>query len=99
MPKAPRDKDSAAPKKRVRKTAPANGNGVHAENGAGVATAKAALPTEIPVTTTVSHTTSMEEKIRARAYELYVQRGDNGGSPEQDWLRAVEEICGQQHTA
>jgi hypothetical protein len=99
MPKAPRDKDSAAPKKRVRKAAPANGNGVHAENGNGVAAVKAVIPTETPVTTTVPKGPSMEEQIRARAYELYLQRGDNGGSPEQDWLRAVEEICGQQRTA
>ena len=41
-------------------------------------------------------TPNVEEQIRARAYELYLKRGDNGGSPEQDWLRAVEEICGQQ---
>jgi hypothetical protein len=41
----------------------------------------------------------VDEQIRARAYELYLQRGENGGSPEQDWLRAVEEIRGQQRTA
>ena len=41
----------------------------------------------------------VEEKIRARAYELYLQRGGKGGSPEQDWLRAKEEICGQQRTS
>jgi hypothetical protein len=40
-----------------------------------------------------------EELIRARAYELYLQRGGPGGSPEQDWLQAVQEICGQQQVA
>ena len=39
------------------------------------------------------------DDIAKRAYELYLQRGDNGGSPEQDWLRAVEEICRRQATA
>lgn len=42
---------------------------------------------------------ALEEKIRTRAYELYLQRGGTGGSPEQDWLRAKEEICGQQSIA
>jgi Protein of unknown function (DUF2934) len=100
MPKAPRDKDSTAPKKttKSRKVTPANGNGVHVEsgNGNGVGAAPAIVSTEV-ITATVS--SSVEEQIRARAYELYLQRGDNGGSPEQDWLRAVEEIGGRQRTA
>lgn len=35
---------------------------------------------------------SQEERIRIRAYELYLRRGGRGGSPEQDWLQAVAEI-------
>jgi hypothetical protein len=97
MPKAPRDKENAAPKKttKSRKVTPTNGNGngVHAENGNGAVTIPVAVSTEILSETQL--TPSVEEKIRARAYELYLKRGDNGGSPEQDWLRAVEEICGQ----
>jgi hypothetical protein len=101
MPKAPRDKESTTPKKttKSRKAAPANGNGVHAEsgNGNGVGAAPATVSTEVIIATTKS--SSVEEQIRARAYELYLQRGENGGSPEQDWLRAVEEISGRQRTA
>ena len=99
MPKAPRDKESAAPKKttKSRKVTPANGNGVHAENGNGAAATPITVSTE--VIREVQITPKMEEQIRARAYELYLQRGENGGSPEQDWLRAVEEICGRQPTA
>jgi Protein of unknown function (DUF2934) len=93
MPKAPRDKGSSAPKKRNRKAAPANGNGLHAENGTGVGAASATVSIEV---TPKAHVQSnMEELIRRRAYEIYLERGDNGGSPEQDWLRAVEEICGR----
>ena len=95
MPKAPRDKESAAPKKTTKGrkvTPPTNGNGVHAENGNGAAAIPVAVSTEILSETQL--TPSLEEKIRARAYELYLKRGDNGGSPEQDWLRAVQEICG-----
>lgn len=96
MPKAPRDKESATPKKRIRKAAPETGNGVHAANGNG-ATASATTVPEVSNGTSVSP--SVEERIRARAYELYLERGSNGGSPEQDWLRAQEEICGRAATA
>ena len=97
MPKAPRDQGNAAPKKRSRKVTPANGNGVHAESGNGVAATPVTVSTEVIREVQISP--RMEEQIRARAYELYLQRGDAGGSPEQDWLRAVEEICGRQRSA
>jgi hypothetical protein len=34
------------------------------------------------------------ERIRARAYEIYLQRGDSAGSAEDDWLKAEQEILG-----
>jgi hypothetical protein len=36
---------------------------------------------------------SLEERIRQRAYELYVLRGNESGSELDDWLQAEEEIC------
>jgi hypothetical protein len=95
MPKAPRDKDSATPKKRTSKAAPGAGNGVYKANGNG-ANASVTAPPQVSSDTAV---VSIEERIRARAYEIYLERGDNGGSPEQDWLRAKEEICGRATTA
>jgi Protein of unknown function (DUF2934) len=89
MPKATRANDSATPKKRSRKAKPENGNGTQVE----------------PVTTSpeFAHESQaspiVEEKIRTRAYELYLQRGGKGGSPEQDWLQAKAEICGEQRIA
>jgi hypothetical protein len=56
------------------------------ENGNGTKEAEQVASQSSPV---------LEEKIRTRAYELYLQRGGMGGSPEQDWLRAKEEVCGQ----
>jgi Protein of unknown function (DUF2934) len=35
---------------------------------------------------------SLEERIRRRAYELYLQRGGQPGSELEDWLQAEEEI-------
>jgi len=84
MPKETGAKKATTPKKRTRKTNPENGNTVHAEQS---------------VATSVHGSPEMQERIRARAYELYLQRGGNGGSPEQDWQRAQEEICGQQPVA
>lgn len=100
MPKAPRDKDSAAPKKatKSRKVTPTNGNGVHAESGNGNGAVAAPAKVSKEVVATSAAPLGMEEQIRARAYELYLQRGENGGSPEQDWLRAVEEIRGRHQT-
>jgi hypothetical protein len=37
-------------------------------------------------------TLPLEERIRRRAYELYVQRGNQSGSELDDWLQAEEEI-------
>jgi hypothetical protein len=34
----------------------------------------------------------LEERIRARAHELYVERGNESGSELDDWLQAEEEI-------
>jgi hypothetical protein len=34
----------------------------------------------------------LEERIRQRAYELYVQRGNQPSSEIDDWLRAEDEI-------
>jgi hypothetical protein len=96
MAKAPRDKESTTPKKRTRKaTSNGNGeNGVHGEKGTASAVAPAVV-TSPAIASDGVVSPYLEEKIRVRAYEFYLQRGGNGGSPEQDWLRAVEEICGQ----
>jgi len=34
----------------------------------------------------------LEERIRLRAYELYVERGNESGSEMDDWLQAEDEI-------
>ena len=39
-----------------------------------------------------SENLSLEEQIQRRAYELYVQRGNQSGSELDDWLQAEEEI-------
>jgi len=38
----------------------------------------------------------LEERIRRRAYELYVQRGGVGASEVDDWLQAEEEMLAEQ---
>jgi DUF2934 family protein len=47
---------------------------------------------------TPTETLSLEEQIRRRAYELYVQRGNQSGSELDDWLQAEEEMLqAQEH--
>jgi len=50
----------------------------------------------MPATTRVKEpapeTLPLEERIRRRAHELYVQRGNEPGSELEDWLQAEEEI-------
>jgi len=96
MPKAPRDKESATPtpKKSTRKATPAAGNGVHAANGNGAATQSVTASPEVSSRTQVA-SNNVDEQIRIRAYEIYLERGGNGGSPEQDWLQAREEVLGR----
>ncbi len=36
----------------------------------------------------------LEAKIRARAYELYLERGSTPGFENEDWLRAEREVHG-----
>ena len=38
-----------------------------------------------------SENLSLEEQIQRRAYELYVERGNQPGSDLDDWLQAEEE--------
>ena len=44
-------------------------------------------------------TTSLEEQIRQRAHELYVERGNESGSELDDWLQAEKEIHQAQEQA
>jgi hypothetical protein len=34
----------------------------------------------------------LEERVRRRAYEIYLERGNQSGSALADWLQAEEEI-------
>ena len=85
MAKATRATDSTTPKKRTTK----------AKSAARMALKWWKRWRRPPLLTKPNHLHSIEEKIRARAYELFLKRGGHGGSPEQDWLQAVAEIHGQ----
>ena len=46
----------------------------------------------IPAKEPLIETLPLEERIRQRAKELYVERGNQFGSEFDDWLQAEEEI-------
>ena len=99
MPKATRDNDSTTPKKRTRKATSddrewySSGERKWHSGGAPVDDVARNCSCELRPRPIV------EEKIRARAYELYLQRGGYGWFSGAGLVRAMEEICGQQHTA
>ena len=39
---------------------------------------------------------TVQERIRRRAYDLYILRGNQSGSELNDWLQAEEEIRAQE---
>ncbi|HLK32904.1 MAG TPA: DUF2934 domain-containing protein [Terriglobales bacterium] len=41
--------------------------------------------------------TSIDERIRLRAFELFEQRGREDGHDLEDWLRAESEVAGRSH--
>lgn len=45
-----------------------------------------------PPVSTVDVPSSLEDRIRTRAYELYEQRGREDGRDIEDWLRAEAEL-------
>ena len=60
-----------------------------------MSTMKPARPTPTPRQTPTQVTKStpdLQEQIRRRAYELYEQRGRDGGQELGDWLKAESEV-------
>ncbi len=47
-----------------------------------------------PISVFESPRQGLEQKIRQRAYELFLERGGENGRPEEDWLRAEAEVLG-----
>lgn len=84
MARAKKADDSSSPKK---STSKAKSNG-----GAAAAPAEARIPSTMATVTTM---TLSVEQVRARAYELYLERRGNGGTAEEDWFRAEAELRGK----
>ncbi|MGA9567183.1 MAG: DUF2934 domain-containing protein [Candidatus Korobacteraceae bacterium] len=89
MAKEPRATDSTTPKKRTRKPQ------TEADNGIQIVKAAAKTASKPNKTKELTLEMPAEDKIRIRAYELYLQRQGQGGSPEQDWFQAAAEIYGE----
>jgi len=52
------------------------------------------MPKTTRKTATAEALSDIEEQIRARAYELYLERGREDGHDEEDWLTAEREVRG-----
>jgi len=53
----------------------------------------------VPVVTAGKNGANLDEEIRYRAYELYLQRNGTGGDPNSDWLVAEREVRARHATA
>jgi hypothetical protein len=53
-------------------------------------------PQSSPAKVTMTDAVPSEERIRARAYELYQSRGGEPGQDLNDWFRAEQEILQQE---
>ncbi len=106
MPNTPKATDGETPKKRTRKTASVPEDSTKVVKTAKKAAAKTAEVKKVAVVAAAPEAQrevksevfvmqSLEEKVRARAYELYLRRGGQGGSPEQDWFQATAEVYGE----
>ena len=109
MPNTPKATDGETPKKRTRKTASVPEDSTNVVKAVKKVVTKAAKTKEVAavaatptapeakpeVKNEVFVMQSLEEKVRARAYELYLRRGGRGGSPEQDWFQAMQEVYGE----
>jgi len=88
----------AAPARSRRKAAPPAPRAKRTEEtpaAAALPVAVSSAATESVVLETVAATATYEpgrEEIAALAYSLWEARGYQGGSPEEDWLRAEEEL-------
>jgi Protein of unknown function (DUF2934) len=50
------------------------------------------MPASARAKETPTEALPLEERIRRRAYELYVERRNQSGSEIDDWLQAEEEV-------
>jgi Protein of unknown function (DUF2934) len=52
------------------------------------------VPPVVPASKTSGNTTqaNLDEEIRRRAYELYLQRNGTSGDPNRDWFLAEREV-------
>jgi hypothetical protein len=57
------------------------------------------MPTPAGAMEPPNETLSIEERIRRRAHELYIEKGNQSGSELDDWLQAEEEILQAQEAA
>ena len=56
-------------------------------------------PMAATLAATVFEELPLEEQIRRRAYQLYVERGNESGSETDDWLQAQDEVLAAQEAA
>jgi Protein of unknown function (DUF2934) len=73
-----------------------NGNGVTPRNRKSK-TAETTAVQALPETRKNLVPINLEEEIRRRAYEIFVERGSTPGNESEDWLTAEREVRSRYH--
>ena len=74
----------------------ASGNGDAGSNGTATASKKKIPSSALQMSSAAESKASVsEDRIRQRAYELYMQRGAQHGKHVDDWFRAEAELRGR----
>jgi DNA-binding transcriptional regulator YhcF (GntR family) len=73
----------------------ANGNGTTSRRTRAVASIETPAGQVVPEVRKNAKTVDLNEEIRRRAYEIYLERRGTAGDEHQDWLIAEREIGGR----
>jgi len=68
------------------------GNGTTRRSKKDSITAQPLAPQAVPAARKNVFPINLEDEIRRRAYEIYLERGSTGGSEREDWLLAEHQI-------
>ncbi len=69
-----------------------NGNGFPSRRKKAAASIQAPAAQYVPEVPQSAQPINLDEEIRRRAYELYLERGGGAGDQHQDWLTAEREV-------
>ncbi len=72
-----------------------NGNGNKSRSKKAAAIPQVPTVSAVPEVRTTELAINLDDEIRRRAYEIYLERQGNPGTENEDWLAAEREVLGR----